>query len=175
MTASLLLSALVRKFRGAGCEALRQGHPHDWLVWEPGAWKPPAKDGSTLAVIRIPTPSPSQGEALAIALVPRGPRGAQLTVGRGSANDIEINDATLSQLHLLLMQGDGGEWTVRDAGSKNGTWLDGVPLQPGVPLALRDGARIQAAHVCLTYYKPEGLYRRIESWDKPTPLALGRS
>ena len=171
---SFLLSALARKYRGATLDAFRAVHGHGWLVWEPGVWKPPTKDGGTLTAMRMPTPAPTAGEALALALQPRVPGAGQVTVGRASTSDIEINDATLSQTHLLLMEAKPGEWTVRDAGSKNGSWVDGIQLQAGAPLPLSDGARIQAAQVVLTFYAPDGLFKRLQAWAPAiTPLPLG--
>lgn len=159
---SFLTSALSRRFRGRQQEFFA-AYPCCWLVWEPGVWKPPHKDGSTLAGIPIQTPAPSGvGEALALALIASAARPGQVTVGRGACCDLEINDATLSQTHLLLLEREPGTWTVRDAGSKNGSWLDDVPLIPGVPKPLRNGARVQAAQVCLSFYDPAGMLRRLE-------------
>jgi hypothetical protein len=158
---SFLLSALGRRFHGSTLEQFQAVHLHDWIVWEPGVWRPPRVDGTTMSAARLATPAPSDGEALSMALVPRKNTPGQLTLGRAPTNDLEINDATLSQLHLLFMEGERGHWTVRDAGSKNGSWLEGVQLRAGQPATLEDGARVQAAQVCLTYYRPAGLMRRL--------------
>jgi pSer/pThr/pTyr-binding forkhead associated (FHA) protein len=165
---SFLISALARKFRGRA-DAFLAAHSNCWLVWEPGAWKPPAKGGGTLTGIAIQTPPPSAGEALALGLVSRADRPGQITVGRASSCDLEINDATLSQLHLLLMASEPGAWTVRDAGSKNGSWCDGILLSPGQPRPLKSGAKIQAAQVCLTFLDPAGMLRRIETYAQAAP------
>jgi hypothetical protein len=169
---SFLLSALASKFRRASLEEFRAVHAHCWLVWEPGVWRPPSR-WATLPAEQMMTPAPSTLEALAIALAPRAGQGGQLTVGRSSASDVEVNDGTLSQLHLLLMEEGPGRFTARDAGSKNGTWVDGVRLVPGAPVALGEGARIQAAQVCLTFYTPPGMLRRLQAHPtaKPGPQA----
>jgi len=159
---SFLMSALARMYRGAGFTVFSNAHPNSWIIWEPGAWKPPAKDAPTLSAMRLPTPPPPSGEALALALTVRTGRPPQLTLGRAPTCDIEINDATLSQVHLLFMQAGPAKWTVRDAGSKNGSWLDSVQLTPGEPKALTDGQRIQIAQVVLTYYEPPGLFARLQ-------------
>ncbi len=170
---SFLLSALSRRFHGAGVEALTSAYDCCWLVWEPGAWKPPGVGSPTLLAVRVPTPVPSAGagEALALAMIPRKAGSGQLTLGRGPANDLEINDATLSQVHLLLMEASRHCWTVRDAGSRNGTWADDRPLAAGGPRMLASGMRIQAGQVCLTYYDPHGLLERLSSFSKAaTPV-----
>jgi len=163
-------------YGSAGYDPFAAAHPNCWLVWEPGAWRPPAKGGQTLSAPRAPTPPPSAGEALAVALMVRAGKPGQLTVGRERTCDIEINDATLSQLHLLLMQAGPLTWTVRDAGSRNGTWLDGAQLSPGEPRPLRDGQRIQAGQVVLSYYEPAGLFKRLQglAGGAATPPPLSR-
>jgi hypothetical protein len=170
---SLLLSVLSRMHRASSAQEFGAAHPYCWIVWETGVWKPPAKGGQTLATIGAPTPPPAAGEALALALNSRAGRPGQITLGRAASCDIEINDATLSQLHLLFMEAAPRVWTVRDAGSRNGSWVDRVPLAKGVPVPLASGARIQAAQVCLTYYDPSGLFDRLASVARtPTPPRL---
>jgi pSer/pThr/pTyr-binding forkhead associated (FHA) protein len=67
------------------------------------------------------------------------------------------------------MEDSSSRWTVRDVGSKNGTWLDEVPLSPGEPRLLSNGARILAAHVCLTFYEPIGLLGRLGTSPSTAP------
>ncbi|MFP5352071.1 MAG: FHA domain-containing protein [Actinomycetota bacterium] len=51
-----------------------------------------------------------------------------LRVGRGRECDIRIDDPALSRIHLVLQVSDGTV-TVSDAGSTNGTFLNGVRLE----------------------------------------------
>jgi hypothetical protein len=62
--------------------------------------------------------------------------GADATIGREVGNTIHLGtDNTVSRRHArILKQGDG--WVIRDEGSSNGTWVNGVrvtehPLRPG--------------------------------------------
>jgi len=62
--------------------------------------------------------------------------GAEATIGREVGNTIHLGtDNTVSRRHArILKQGDG--WVIRDEGSSNGTWVNGVrvteqPLRPG--------------------------------------------
>lgn len=60
---------------------------------------------------------------------------ARLTVGRDPESDIFLNDMTVSRAHAVL-EVLGASVTVRDAGSLNGTYVNGVcvdvaPLQNG--------------------------------------------
>ena len=157
----LLVSQLIRQYSFADIESFRADHPHDWLVWEPGSWRPPSEDQAT---IYLPLPLGAFGkgrsEPLAYELVP--PAEGPLTLGRGAQCDISINDGTLSQQHLVLARLEGGHWSVRDAGSRNGTLLNRLRLPPGQEAELLPGAQLEAAGVNLAYYSPEGMLYRIK-------------
>jgi hypothetical protein len=159
---SYLISSLTFRFGGADLETFKKAHPYDWLLWEPGSWKPP---GSTTLVghglSTTPTPTKPAGEALALALQAKKD-GSQLTLGRGGECDAVINDGTLSQLHLVFMQANG-LWTVRDAGSRNGSSLDGLKLEPGAPQTLKTGCKLMAAGVTFTFYAPAGMLQRLKA------------
>jgi len=133
-------------------------------VWEPGEWHPPERAGHTLvAAAEAPRPAgKGAAEALAIALT-RNPRRPYVTVGRGPENDVVIDDATLSRIHLVLMRSDDGTWTIRDAGSSNGSRLADRRLEPGKPEGLRCGARLEAGSVRLTFHDPADLLMRLQA------------
>lgn len=168
---SYLISALAHRFSSAELDAFIKVHAHDWLLWEPGAWKPPGP--TTLVANDKPptsnpanpasgTPAPNRaGEALALALELKKD-GGQLTLGRGNECDAVINDGTLSQLHLVFMKTPHGAWTVRDANSRNGSSVDGAKLIAGKPVELKNGARVFAAQVAFTFYTPQGMLQRIK-------------
>ncbi len=162
---SYLISALAVRLGAQGRDVFLQQHWHDWLVWEAGAWKPPNKQTVNISRDAIRLASPSRaGESLAVALEP-GPKG--LVLGRAHESDLVINDGTLSGHHLTFRQLGDDEWTVEDAHSKNGTRLDGDVLTPGAPVLLRDGTKIDAAHVSLTYYTAEGMLLRLQTLLPP--------
>lgn len=154
---SYLLSMLRSASAGKNLEAFIATWPHDWLIWEPGNWKPP---GPTTLVESPTPPAPAVGEALALALAER-PGSAQVTVGRGSDCDVPVNDGTLSLLHLVFMRSSDGLWTVRDANSRNGTFVGGRRLEPGKPAVLQDSDQIRAAQVVFTYATPQHLFSRL--------------
>ena len=157
---SYLLSSLAFRFGSAEGDTFARAFPHDWVLWEPGAWKAPASTTHLLSGTATPTPSKA-GEALALALEPRAD-GAPLKLGRGAECDAIINDGTLSQVHLVFMRGTDGVWTVRDANSRNGSKLDAVKLEPGKPAALSNGARLVAAQVAFTFYNSTGMLARLK-------------
>ncbi len=157
---SYLLSSLAFRFGSSEGDVFARAFPHEWIVWEPGAWKAPGGTTHLLAPSQTPAPSKA-GEALALALEARAD-GAPLKLGRGAECEAIINDGTLSQVHLVFMRGADGAWTVRDANSRNGSKLDGVKLQPGKPATLTNGARLVAAQVAFTYYNSVGMLGRLK-------------
>jgi len=159
---SYLLSWLRKKFSGAEPAEFQRLHPHDWLVWEAGEWHPPERAGHTVLADPGPPEPPGKGEALAIAL-PQDPRRPYVTLGRGPENDVVVDDATLSRLHVVLMRAEDGTWTARDAGSSNGTRLEGRRLDPGKPEPLPVGSLLEAGSVRLTLLTSMALLQRLRS------------
>ncbi|MGD0574909.1 MAG: FHA domain-containing protein [Anaerolineales bacterium] len=78
---------------------------------------------------------PSAGERF---LIP--PEG--LLIGRGKECDVVISDRKVSRRHARLIR-DGSDTRVEDLGSKNGTWVNGNPVEGRQPL--RDGDIVQIA------------------------------
>ncbi len=71
------------------------------------------------------------------------------TLGRSSANELCYpEDAGLSRQHLVLEK-DGDTWTVRDLGSKNGTFVNGLRIN--TPHALGKNDRVTAGHISLDF------------------------
>jgi hypothetical protein len=62
-------------------------------------------------------------------------------VGRSPSAALRIDAPHVSSEHARLRH-RGGAWTVRDLGSRNGTWLDGARVPAGVPHALVQGSAL---------------------------------
>src|SRR4051812_242719 len=58
------------------------------------------------------------------------PEGRETVVGRDPECGAVIDDDRVSRRHAVLTPGPSG-WTVADLGSKNGTQVDGVPVETG--------------------------------------------
>ena len=57
-------------------------------------------------------------------------------IGRSSGSDIRVNSQSVSRNHAVLTRYDDGSWTITDADSQNGTFVNGkrvdiCPLEPG--------------------------------------------
>ena len=105
---------------------------------------------------------PRTGESL-IFLVEKGtstnnPFAMGVTVGRVESNDIVVDDGSVSRFHAWLQKDERTkEWSLTDAESKNGTWVDNVQLAGKQRVVLRDGAKLKFGDVEMEFYLPEAL------------------
>jgi DNA-binding NtrC family response regulator len=67
-------------------------------------------------------------------------RDGAVTVGAHPSNDVALEDRFVSAFHCRLHE-SGGRWRVKDLGSTNGTWVDGLRVADA---ELGDGARLRA-------------------------------
>jgi hypothetical protein len=70
----------------------------------------------------------------------RVPLVEDVTIGRGPAATLRLEDPSVSRLHARISSNGSGA-VIEDAGSSHGTFVDGARVTR--PLALRDGARIR--------------------------------
>jgi signal transduction histidine kinase/CheY-like chemotaxis protein len=78
----------------------------------------------------------------------------ELTIGRGEACGLQLDDPQVSRHHCTVRR-TAGAYELQDQGSRNGTLVNGVPLEAGHTLEYGD--RIQlGSHVVLlfTHYDP---------------------
>jgi len=50
-------------------------------------------------------------------------------IGRSKSSDVTLDVSTVSRNHAVLTRYDDGSWTISDAGSKDGTWVNGRQVQ----------------------------------------------
>src|SRR5450759_5816087 len=75
--------------------------------------------------------------------------GERLSIGRSSVAELCFpEDAGLSRQHFAF-ENEGDEWTVQDLGSKNGTFVNNIPLK--ARLILKPGDRVTAGHLVMVY------------------------
>lgn len=92
--------------------------------------------------------------------------GTSLSVGRSESNGVSCAaDAGLSRQHLNLER-EGDDWAVRDLGSKNGTFLNGVRLTGKT--RLQPGDRVVAGKMALVY-DPVVAAKKVVFEDRPEP------
>jgi hypothetical protein len=108
-----------------------------------------------------PAPPPSSTSAPAGLAVVRTDTGARtplgsatITIGRASDSAITIDDTRVSRAHATIEPSRSG-WSITDAGSSNGTTVNGRPLAARTPKALAAGDVIGVGPVDLRI-EPDG-------------------
>jgi hypothetical protein len=158
-SSAFMLSLLARQHQLLGA-AFFERYPSDWLVWEPGPWRPARSIlTSNVEATQKPTamepPRPVGEDALCFEL--KRVAGASLAVGRGTGNHVVINDLTVSREQFLL-ELRGSVWVVHGKGTPLS--VDGQPVgAAGAPL--KNGAVISAGDVRITFYSPDGFPVRL--------------
>ncbi len=65
-----------------------------------------------------------------------------ITVGRGSANDVVLNDGSVSRFHAVIKQSGESSLSIADRGSTNGVFVDGVLITGETPLLSNSHVKI---------------------------------
>ncbi len=91
-------------------------------------------------------------------------RGSWL-VGRGPDADLRLASAQVSQRHAWIRQDAHGTW-VADAGSRNGTWVNGRRLAPRQEHPLRHGDRLEFGPVSAVYSEGDGGVQQTRNWQR---------
>lgn len=71
-------------------------------------------------------------------------------IGRSRSNLIVLNDLSISKTHALIAM-HRGEYIYSDLKSKCGSVLNGIQVDPSVPIALRDGDALQMGRIALRF------------------------
>lgn len=75
---------------------------------------------------------------------------------------------TVSRQHFKIARVAEGSYTLQDLGSRNGTWLNGTPLVPAVPVFVQDGDLVTlAGHSAFPIEICAGDLHRTEPFDLP--------
>ena len=115
---------------------------------------PPVGEGPEAAEATVPTEGP-------LLVVRKGPEVGErfyidrtrLTIGRDPVSDIFLNDITVSRNHAVLERA-GDEVSVADAGSLNGTYVNGVSIDRAI---LRTGDALQVGCFQMVYLSGGGV------------------
>jgi transcriptional regulator with GAF, ATPase, and Fis domain len=77
---------------------------------------------------------------------------AEVSIGRDSSNQIWVADPALSRRHCLILA-DGQQFSIRDLGSRNGTLVNGVPVERQ---DIREGDQICVGESVFVFLLGEG-------------------
>ncbi|GAB4274017.1 MAG: hypothetical protein Kow0056_01750 [Coriobacteriia bacterium] len=125
-----------------------------------------AAEGSTESFSAVSSVPGAQGDVLAAQVahpslvVQNGPEvgerfvldGERFTMGRDPGCDIFLNDVTVSRKHAVI-ETAGGEVTIRDQGSLNGTYVNGVRVDEA---ALKQGDVLQVGRFQMVFLAGSG-------------------
>jgi hypothetical protein len=155
------LSQLARKLFVNPKDAPAQTTPG--LVWEAPPTAAPSDSGSwALTDAGQDMKRPRAGEPL-IFMVQKttganNPFAMGITIGRVDNNDLVVDDGSVSRFHAWLQQDERSkEWSLTDAESKNGTWVDGTQAAPRKRMPLTNGTKLKFGDVEMTFFLPDGL------------------
>jgi len=99
-----------------------------------------AKGGTVEVVLQIEDGSRTLRARVASGAGPVG-------IGRNSGNALIIDDSTVSNFHAALTISANGDLLLADRASSNGTYVNGVALETGGRIIIRDGDRLKFGDV----------------------------
>jgi predicted component of type VI protein secretion system len=80
--------------------------------------------------------------------------GERVTIGKSSTNVVSLNhDSTVSRVHAVL-ENLGFAWSIRDVGSRNGTYLNGEKIS--AERVLRSGDELRIGNSRLVFWEVQG-------------------
>ncbi|MGH8884800.1 MAG: FtsK/SpoIIIE domain-containing protein [Egibacteraceae bacterium] len=118
-------------------------------------------EGAVVEITGVPPVPPAKPDPPALVVVGGPvaggtyPFGRAAVVGRSPDCDVVVEDPTLSQRHLELRRRSDGAVTVTDLGSRNGTWIDGVPVLQTATVPLGALLRLGATHARIVADLPD--------------------
>jgi hypothetical protein len=159
------LEDYVSEVRSRDRSEFEQLHPHAFLLCRADR----VDDGEkTDFVTRVAPENPRSGlDSLAIhpslgviELRKRAGGGfsERIGIGRARNSDIVLPYGRISKLHAFFVTDDQGRYLLTDAGSRNGTFVDGNRLEPRAPIEPAEGAIVRFAEETFRFHRSGGLY-----------------
>jgi len=140
------------------------------LVWEPVEGQD-AEEWERTSEARVGEPPAVGGPLVALVKKEPGRKNAFLmgiTVGRVATNDVVVAHTSVSRFHAFLQHDEAlGAWTVADAESKNGTWLEGRRLAARERVLLSDGVSLRFGEVRFYFLLPDSLLELVRRGEPP--------
>lgn len=122
----------------------------------------PGRPADPLAVLGLTTKASSAYDVIVFPIVKRLAGGAledRVSVGRSKNADIQLPYRKISKFHAYFTSMNGGKkYFLTDAGSTNGTYLNGRKLSPGRLTELNDRVLIHFSHYLFVYFSPTLFY-----------------
>jgi hypothetical protein len=103
-------------------------------------------------------PAVQVGQFVAISKRQGGVFQDRIGIGRARNVDVPIQLAKFSKYHAFFSRNDDGTYTLTDAGSTNGTFLEGKRLPEKQAFPIRDGQDVSFGPYRFTFFTPEGFH-----------------
>ena len=84
-----------------------------------------------------------------------------ITIGRTPNNDVVLRDVTVSRFHAYFRQ-RADKWLMADAGSRNGSALEGAALEPRREREVTTGAAVRIGDFELTFFTAAQLFEVLQ-------------
>ena len=79
-------------------------------------------------------------------------KGEAMLLGRSSENDLQIKDHSVSRKHARILN-KGKKLFIEDLGSQNGTWIEGISVEPGQEMELHEGILVSLGNILFSLGK----------------------
>jgi len=154
------LEALVPDARSLAPDEFQARHGNSFLLFTAKRLDGPESTNSTKLLLDDGgNDEPAERTAnLAVVVYPLRPResaqGSMVTLGRESRQDVVIPDMSVSRFHAFAKPGPDGCLVLQDAGSTNGTTVNGesvLTAAAGPPRRLKPGDNVRLGHIELTF------------------------
>jgi len=103
------------------------------------------------------------GHVLPVVRTASNPFSDKIAIGRTRNCDVRIDHPSISRLHALLQRASDGGWSVVDAGSSNGTRLNGQQVEKGRPQRVNFGDIIAFGSVATQFVSPDTLFAALRN------------
>lgn len=130
---------------------------HPVLIWAGTPRARPDEDEREASTQSGGAARPADGEVLVVAVQKQHSKANAfamgITVGRVSTNDIVLDDPSVSRFHGYLQHDERKDtWSLTDAGSQNGTQVNGKRIEGHQPI--ESGATLQFGEVVTRFLLP---------------------
>jgi len=148
-------------------ETFVQAHPHPWLLLAvtqddtSERWRAFRTTSINSKILSRHGDLPAVAEGyrvLEIAKTADNPWRNRISVGRARNNDMVIRDRSVSKLHAHFSIDASGQATLTDAGSRNGTRVNGERLQGSDAVALVSGDELRIGRIEAVFQTSAGFY-----------------
>ncbi len=160
--------------RALACDAFEDRHGGAFLLLTAAGFRPDGGNTSTeMMLLDSPEDAGERTAGVSVLVFPVRPARPShthlITVGRTSKNDVTIPDISVSRFHAYLKRGSDGRYQMLDAGSSNGTTVNGLTVPTkgaGSPVDLKTGDSVRLGQTDFTFLEAEALHEFARKFEK---------